>query len=59
MTITGTRTRANSNINYIVGVSANKNITWNFEKRVKSCSVYSWHSIHNNNRLLNMVVNEI
>ena len=54
-----TRTRANSSINNMVGVTADKNITWNFEKRVNSCSVNSWHRIRNNNRLSNTVVNEI
>jgi len=55
----GTRTRANSSINNMLDVTADKNIKWNFEKRVKSCSVISWLRIWNNNRLLNKVVNEI
>jgi len=57
--VTSTRTRANSSINNMVGVTADKNITWNFENRVKSSSGLSWLRIRNNNRLLNTVVNEI
>jgi len=54
-----TRTRANSSINNIVGVTADKIFTWKFEKRVKSFSVYTWLRIRNNNRLSKTVVNEI
>ena len=57
--VTSTRTRAITSINNMVGVTADKNITWNFEKRVKSFSVYSWLRIRNNNRLSKTVVNEI
>jgi len=46
-------------MNNMVCVTADKNITWYFEKRVKSFSVYSWLRIRNNNRLSKTVVNEI
>jgi len=43
----------------MVGVTADMNINWNFEKRVKSCSMFSWLRIRNKNRVLNKIINEI
>jgi len=57
--VTSTRTMENASNNHMVGVTADKNITWLLEQRVKSCSGLSWLRIWSCSRILNTVVNEI
>ena len=42
--------------NQMVGVTADKNITWPIEQRVKTCSGFSRPRIRSSSRLLNTVV---
>jgi len=53
------RATANSSIHHRLGLTADRNITWLLEKRVKSCSGLSWFRTRTSSRLLNTVVNEI
>ena len=57
--VTSTRTTAYSSIHHSVILTADKNITWFLQQRVKSCSGHSWLRIWNSSRLLNTEVNEI
>jgi len=40
--VTSTRTMANASNNQMVGIAADKNITWLLEQRVKLCSGLRW-----------------
>ena len=57
--VTSIRTMANANYNHMVCVTADVNITWLLEQRLKSCSGLSLLRKCSCNRHLNTVVNEI
>ena len=56
---TSTRKMAYSSIHHRGVLTADKNITWLLEQRVKSCKGHSWLRIRTSSRLLSTVVNEI
>jgi len=58
-TLTINLTTANASNNHRMGATADKNITWLLEQRVKLCSGSSWLRIWSCNRLLNNVIYEI
>ena len=57
--VTSTRTTAYSSTHHSVVLTADKNITWFLQQRVKMCSGRSWLRIRTSSRLLNTEVNEI
>jgi len=57
--VTSTRTTAYASMHHRVVLTADKNISWFLEQRVKSCSGHSWPRIRSSSRLLNTEVNEI
>ena len=57
--VTSTRTMAYAIFHHRLVLTADKNISWFLEQRVKSCSGRSWLRIRSSSRLLNTEVKEI